>query len=62
MTIYEPEDFHKQWDPAWMKFGRKVDNLKRIRREIAHDNKKKEEEGIPTSYDLACWFKLVLGD
>ena len=58
MTIYEPEDFHKQFDPEWMKFDRKVDKLKRIRLAKAHDDKKKKEEGIPTSYELACWFNL----
>ena len=55
MAIYEPEDFYKTWDPEWMKFNRKVDKLKEIRRRIAHDKKKKEEEGIPTSFELQCW-------
>jgi len=55
MTIYEPEDFYKQWDPRWMKFNRKVDKLKEMRARIEHDNRKKEEEGIPTSQDLARW-------
>lgn len=56
MTIYEPEDFHKQWEPAWMKFDRKVNKLKELRRAIAHDDRLKKEKGIPTSYELACWF------
>ncbi len=62
MTIYEQEDFDKIWEPAWMKFDRKVDKLKEIRRAVEHDLKKKREEGIPTSYDLACWFRRSLGD
>ncbi len=56
MTIYEAEDLYQQWDPEWMKFNRKVDKIKRLRAEAAHDKKKKEEEGIPTSFELACWF------
>lgn len=55
MTIYEPEDFYQQWNSEWMKFNRKVDKLKEMRRKVAHDNQKKEEEGIPTSQDLARW-------
>lgn len=55
MTIYEPKDFYQQWNPEWMEFNRKVDKLKEMRRKVAHDNQKKEEEGIPTSQDLARW-------
>jgi len=56
MTIYDPEDFYKQWEPRWIKFNRKVDKLKKMRARTAQDDKKKKEDGIPTSYELACWF------
>ena len=46
MTVYEPEDFYEQWDPEWMRFNRKVDKLKALRRKIAHDNEKKIKKVI----------------
>ena len=56
MTIYEPEDFDKTWDPEWMKFNRAVDKLKSMRLKQAADKNKKKEEGIPTSIELEIQF------
>jgi len=56
MTIYEPEDFYKIWDPRWIKFNRSVNKLRRMRRKIAHDFDKSRKEGIPTYLELECWF------
>jgi len=59
MITDEPNDFNP-WESHWMKFDRKINRLIRVRREIEHDQRKKDEKGIPTSYDLACWFRKSL--
>jgi hypothetical protein len=49
MAIYENSE------PEWMRFDRKVARLKAIRLRLADENKKRDKEGTPTSYELACW-------
>ena len=57
MTTYEEPDFDKSWDPKWMRFNRSADKLKRMRKKIADDEKKKEKDNTPTSLDLEKWFR-----